>query len=69
MIGIKERYATQQHKPHDNLSFKFLNDYVGINKILPDEGLMASSDVEYSDVVTSIKPRTYAEAVRTNVTK
>ena len=43
--------------------------YVGINKALPDEGLTASSAVADSDVAESPKPRTYAEAVGTKVTR
>ena len=42
---------------------------VGINKALPDEGLTASSAVADSDVAKSPKPRTYAEAVGTKVTR
>ena len=40
---------------------------VGINKAIPDEGQTASHDVADSNVITSTLPRTYAEAVRTNV--
>ena len=58
-----------------NLEFDDLSMYniersqecVGINKAIPDEGRTACSDVADSNVVTSPQPRTYAEAVRTNV--